>query len=110
MKICALDFTALSVSLSKFTQEWVLISVNSAQKNKYICKNLVSYLNLRLLTVFQALSSPAYMALTYSDNPIDHSFDFCKKAALGISREPGSNPSAILQTNLINSVSLETFC
>ena len=30
------------------------------------------------------------MALTYLDNPVDHAFDYSKKAALGINREPGN--------------------
>jgi hypothetical protein len=29
------------------------------------------------------------MALTYADNPVDHAFDYSKKAAVGINREPG---------------------
>lgn len=44
-----------------------------------------------VVPVFKAISSPAYMSLTYEDNPVDHSFDYSKKAALGMRREPGED-------------------
>ena len=40
------------------------------------------------LLQFSAQASPAYMALTYVNDPVSHAFDFTKKAALGIVREP----------------------
>ncbi len=56
-------------------------------KSKIYLKHLIS-ISIPL-AVFKAISSPAYMSLTYEDNPVDHSFDYSKKAALGMRREPG---------------------
>ena len=40
------------------------------------------------IRIFKAQASPAYMSLTYINDPVSHAFDCTKKAALGISREP----------------------
>ena len=40
------------------------------------------------IRIFKAQASPAYMSLTYVDDPVSHAFDCTKKAALGITREP----------------------
>ena len=34
------------------------------------------------------MSSPSYMALTYSNDPVEHAFNMAKRAELGILREP----------------------
>ena len=37
---------------------------------------------------FRAMASPAYLAMTYSKDPVEHAFDFTAKADVGMQREP----------------------
>lgn len=37
---------------------------------------------------FKAMASPAYMAMTYQKDPVEHCFDFTRKADLGMRKEP----------------------
>ena len=40
------------------------------------------------IRVFRAMASPSYMALTYTNDPVEHAFNMAKRAELGIQREP----------------------
>ena len=40
------------------------------------------------IRVFQAMASPSYMAVTYTDDPVGHAFNMAKRAEIGILREP----------------------
>ncbi len=40
------------------------------------------------IRIFKAQASPAYMSLTYVNDPVSHAFDCVKKAKLGMRREP----------------------
>ena len=37
---------------------------------------------------FRAVASPAYMAMTYTKDPVEHAFDFAQQARLGLAIEP----------------------
>ena len=37
---------------------------------------------------FKAMASPSYMAMTYSKDPVEHAFNFTKRAEVGMHREP----------------------
>ncbi len=37
---------------------------------------------------FKAVASPAYMAMTYCKDPIEHAFDYSLKAEMGMRLEP----------------------
>jgi hypothetical protein len=44
--------------------------------------------HINRIRIFKAQASPAYMALTYLNDPVSHAFDCTKKAEIGIVREP----------------------
>ena len=36
---------------------------------------------------FKAMASPAYLAMTYSKDPVEHAFDYTRQAESGMNRE-----------------------
>lgn len=44
--------------------------------------------HIERIRTFKAMASPAYMAMTYTNDPVDHAFDFTQQAETGMLREP----------------------
>ena len=44
--------------------------------------------HMHRIRIFRAMASPAYMAMTYLHDPVEHAFNMAKRAELGMQREP----------------------